>query len=76
MTPIDLGFLVLSVLFCAAFFLLGAVSGRFHRDEIFAGATPGTGRPLTSMLARSPATNIFPWPGTLRFFSTLTRCSQ
>ncbi|HMQ65287.1 MAG TPA: DUF2207 domain-containing protein [Arachnia sp.] len=41
MTPIDLGFLVLSVLFCAAFFLLGAVSGRFHRDEIFRSVTPG-----------------------------------
>ena len=40
MSPIDLGFLVLSVLFCAAFLLLGALSRRFHRDEIFRGVTP------------------------------------
>ena len=41
MSPIDLGFLVLSVLFCGAFLLLGALSRRFHRDEIFRGVTPG-----------------------------------
>lgn len=42
MTSTDLGFLVIGILALAVAGLATVVARRFHRDEIFAGATPGT----------------------------------
>ena len=42
MTSTDLGFLVIGILALAVAGLATVVARRFHRDEIFAGVTPGT----------------------------------